>query len=272
MPYRKPYKTYPTNKSRFAKRWYIDASIPKSVPIVGGTSLRAGSGNLAKRNLNAVIKSAISNSSILKHKVIDSGSNFQAKHNTILTFNPLGNIPTGTGENSRVSTDIHVKQIRVNFRFTNVLTLTHPQRGSSVKVRLMWVRRDLGVLASNDTFGSGLGAGTLFPDGMTNTMLSPLDRDKVTVLSDTIVDIPAAYTYWHTLDAVPTSSINSKYITFDCPLKEFQFRYQLQNSGYSAINKNVYLIMVPFLEGATTGSTDILQCQFTSVVDFTDNR
>jgi len=249
-------------KSRFAKRWYIDASIPKSVPFIGGSSLRAGSGTLNKRSLNAIVKRELSNNLSLKKKVINITSLDNFKHNTLYTFNPLGNITIGTGENARLSTDIHVKKIQVSMRITNRTDLAPPFLCSATHIRMMWVRSENDVLASSDTFASGLGTSSLFVDGQNDPMLSTLDKDKLTVLSDTIYEIPASPIFYDTALATAKPTISSKVIHFDCPQKEFGFKYQTLTSGYSAVNKNVYLVLCPYIEGATTGDTAVVNYQF----------
>lgn len=53
---RKTYTRRPATKARLSKRWYVDASIPKSMPFIGGSSFKAGSGSLSKRSLQTLIR------------------------------------------------------------------------------------------------------------------------------------------------------------------------------------------------------------------------
>lgn len=262
MPYRRNYRK-PVNRSKYQKRWYVNASVPKSMPFIGGSSFRAGSGALNKRSLNTVIKRAITDNTALKQKVINVTDSANFQHDSLYTFNPLGNIPIGTGENARLATDIHIKSIKLNFLFNNRTDIAAPLLDSAVTVRMMWVRLEADYRASFDTFGSGVGTGDIFVDGQNSPMLSQLEKDKCTILSDTKFEIPATQL---------SGRIASKYITYDCPLKDFTFKYQSTTSGYSSVNKNVYLVCAAYLIGATTGVTPLCNYQFTSVVNFTDTR
>lgn len=253
----------PSQNSRLKKRWYFDASIPKSVPLIGGSSLKMGSGNLSKRSLNSIVKEVQLKNAVLKHKVIDTAATATMLANTHITHNPLGNIPVGTGENARLSTDIVIKSIIYHFTITPNLANGAPLTNAPIFLRFMWVRSETDVLASQDTFGSGLGTSSLYISGFSGTILAPLDKDKVTVLSDTMVKIPQGN----------QATINNTILyKTECPLKDFPFRYSTPTSAFSVVNKNVYLVVFPYQEGATTGTTNICNYQFTTDIQYVDVR
>lgn len=254
----------PSQKSRLKKRWYFDASIPKSVPLIGGSSLKMGSGNLSKRSLNSIVKEVQLKNAVLKHKVIDNaGTTATMLANTHITHNPLGNIPIGTGENARLSTDIIVKSIMFHFAITPNLLNPAPLTNAPIFLRFMWVRSETDVLASQDIFGSGLGTSSLYISGFSGTILSPLDKDKVTILSDTTVKIPQGN----------LSTINNTILyKTECPLKDFPFRYSTPTSAFSVVNKNVYLVVFPYQDQGVTGTTNICNYQFTADIQYVDSR
>lgn len=271
MRYQKTYRRPIARKNRLTKRWYVDASIPKSVPIIGGSSFRAGSGALTKRSLNAV-KNMISNGGTTKQKVVNVGLIANFLQDTMYTFNPLGNITIGTGENARIGTDIHVKHINFKIRFNQRTDLVVPYLNAPVTIRMMWVRTNVQVLASQDTFGSGLGATTLFLDGQNSPILSTLDKDKVTILADTTFNMPITPLAFNSATNAVIPTITSKVVEFPCPATDFTFKYQSTTSGYSIVNKNIYLVVVPYLQGTSLGSTILLDYSFTSNTQFTDSR
>lgn len=249
-------------QQRLRKRWYFDASIPKTVPFVGGTSLRMGSGNLVKRSITAAVKNAIVNAGPTKHKVVDATTLVFLQHQTTYTWNPLGNIPIGTGETSRLATDIHVKKIKLKFVFANDATQSTLLRNQPLHVRVMWIRSDAQVQGGTDVFGSGLGNSDLFVPGFSLPFNAVIDKDRCTAISDNSYRIPAA-------------SVDGTYsvlqFDYDCPLKDFGFKYDGLTSNYSSVNKNLYCIVIPYQVGQTTG-VNALQMQFSADVEFCDGR
>jgi len=271
MPYQKTYRRPITRNNRLKKRWYIGGTLGNSVPIIGGSSFHAGTSPLTKRSLNAV-KSMIKDSGTTKNKVINVGTIANFLHDTMYTFNPLGNITIGTGENARLGTDINVKHINFRIRLTQRTDLVPPYLNAPVFVRMAWVRTNVQVLASQDTFGSGLGASSLFLDGQNSGQLSTFDKDKVTVLNDMTFQMPITPLSFNSTTNTVIPTVTSKIVDFPCPAKDFVFKYGSTTSGYSVVNKNVYLVVIPFLYGTSVGSTILLDYSFTSNTQFTDSR
>lgn len=246
MPYRtrKPYK-------RLRKRWYAQASIPKSVPFVGGSSFKAGSGRLTKRSLTTMIRSG----GVLSHRAIQP-ENFNLANSTHYTFNPLGNIPIGTGNTNRVGTDIFVKKIRGDFviRRDQNASATATINDSDMYLRVMWLRSQNRYLDGSDDFGTGFGTGQIFLDGTSEPFTGTPDKDKVTVLADKKVLVPAANF---------ASQSTNRAVEIDCPVTDFSFMYESTSSNFSIKNKNVYCVVIPFVQNAgTTTVVGALQSQF----------
>jgi hypothetical protein len=233
------------------------------MPLIGGSSFRAGSGTLSKRSLNAAMKQAVINNATIKQKNIDIASVANFLANTHYVFNPLGNIPIGTGENARICNDIVVKNITLSFTFSSRLDMSQPVKGAPVFIRLIWLRAEADTVASSDLFVSSLGGIDLYKSNMSASIVAQLEKDKNTILSDTIVKIPQS----NILD-----SNNVLLYTTTCPVKDFVFKYSSSSSAFSSVNKNVYLIAFPYTTAATTGTTALVNYQFTSSVEFVDSR
>lgn len=255
-------KRTPVKNTRFRKRWYFDATIGKSVPIIGGTGLRMGSGPLTKRSINTAVKSAMINTLAKKTKVINPTTFVPLNHDTWHTLNPLGNIPIAVGEASRLSTDIHVKQIKFTAVVANLLGLPTASRTQAIYVRAILVRSEVDAIAGIDTFASGLGGTNLLVNGQNSTQLGMLDKDKCTVLADQTFRVPQS-----TVDGCPSTLK----FDFNCPLQNFPFKYESLTSNYSSVNKNVYLVLAPYLLGPSIG-TSACEIQFSMTVDFADGR
>jgi hypothetical protein len=256
---KRTYRSKP--KSRFSKRWYIDASIPKSMPFIGGTTLRAGSGTLTKRSLAAAVKNAARMTDANKNKMAIAFENLV--QGTYYTFNPLGNIPIGTGETARIGADIYVDHISIKAIVHSNPTLPGAKQDLPVHFRVMWVRSTQAVASGSDTFISGLGASSLNVESTTEPILAHLDKDKVTVLSDNYYTIPSPQV---------TGKANSLTLDLSCPLKGFPFKYQTATSSFSATNKNIYCVIVPYIVGGTTGTDIVMTLYSQSWVQFSDSR
>ena len=104
---------------RKGKRWYFDASLSKSIPFVGGSSLRMGSGALTKRSITQAVRAQVIRTQENKQKIVNSGASSGMTHSTIYTFNPLGNIPIQTGQNGRIGSEIFIKNIILRMNISN---------------------------------------------------------------------------------------------------------------------------------------------------------
>lgn len=257
------YRNY--NKSsapkRFQKRWYVDASIPKAVPFIGGSTFKAGSGSLNKRSLSALVRSEARSLEAVKLKATQVNT-VTLLDDTWYTLNPLGNIPIGTGEVNRLSTDIFVKSVKLRMTLTNNSLLAPGIVNNPVHFRMMWVRTSVPVLASSDLFASGLGNSDLVSQGNDKPLYSIIDTDKVTVLSDTIVTVAP----YHAAQTI------SKFVEFDCPLTNFPFNYSTSTSNFSTRNKNLYCLITPKIVGGVSGTTTDASLSYSFCTKFTDSR
>ena len=195
-------------KTQKNKRWYLDATIGKSVPIVGGTSLKAGSGTLQKRSLlSKTVKQAVVAMQDNKQKIITGGGTSSMTHNTIYTLNPLGNIPIGAGANSRVGSEIYVKNIILRLMISNrTAAASATGRDSATMFRVMWVKIDQDYLSGSDSLSTGVGSTDVFVQASNYLALSAVDYNRAEVLDDQMIKIYPNY--------VLTNSVNQHYLDF----------------------------------------------------------
>jgi len=249
MSYRNYKKAAPASQK--AKRWYVDASIPKGIPFVGGSSFRAGSGTLTKRSLTNLIRAT----GETKQKIVGNGITTAMTQNTLYSFNPLGNITIGTGANSRLGASIFVKR----WIFTCVLSNNGATSTlDSTLMRFIVVKLDGDYLSGSDVLGAGVGATDIFVTNSSQMINSHIDNNKCSVLYDKV----------HLLDSSGSLGIAEKSISFEV-CKDKMFKYQTPSSNYSALG-NYYLVAVPYATGKTSGVTPIADIRFESLVDFAD--
>lgn len=250
----KTYSKRPT-ASRFSKRWYVDAQVPKAVPFIGGASFKAGSGNLTKRSIQNIIRNSVLEN---KQKIcIDTGT--LMTHNTQYTFNPLGNIPIGTGDASRVSDVIHVKNIKVRTQFQSLGI-------KETLLRVTWLKTNAEYLSGSDATASGLGSSEVYLNGATQLAQSILDSDKVTVLSDQIHRITHT-----TTNALGAAEPKQYFFDHTCPLPAGGMRmiYKSGTSNYSR-DKNLYMVISSWSFGDTSGVTQHGTFASDVVINFCD--
>jgi hypothetical protein len=232
------------------------------VPFIGGSAFKAGSGTLNKRSLNASIRDVVRHTEPKKYKVVDHIYSQDLLANTIYTWNPLGNIPIGTGENQRLSTEIYVTRIGLKLAFLNNEGL-----GSTftrqVNCRVMWVRSEAQYGSGSDAFGSGLGLTDLFYAGQTIPTFAFPDNDKCTILSDTMVRIPAlAY----------SGAQESAYREIDAPIGSgMTFKYSSLTGDYSTKSKNIYCVIACQIPGDVTGTTVDARLEWQGCVEYRDS-
>lgn len=266
MPYRNPtssfYKKKTAPKSRLNRRWFFDATLPKTAFTSGG-GFRMGDGSLNKRSLMAAVKAETRNLEVTKYKAIPLSTQ-PLLAGTWYTLNPLGNITIGTGETNRVGTDIFVRKIKLKLVAHNNVALIGALAGATVHFRMLWIRSAVPVGSGLDIFGpSGLGNSDLVQQGNTYPLTSIIDKDKCSVLSDTVFTIPQSNI---------SASNNSKYVEFDCPVQDFPFRYSSATSNFSNVNKNVYCLITPQIVGDSTGTTQDMHIVYQWSTEFADSR
>lgn len=234
-----------------AKRWYVDAQIPKGVPFVGGSSFRAGSGTLTKRSLMNMIKAEKEN----KQKIINSGLTVDLLHNTIYTWNPFGNITIGSGQNARSGSSIDVRGVRINMLLS---TTGGASLDKERNFRVMVVEHDAQYMSGNDQFGSGLGSTELFVQGSSIMSCAIPDLNRCKVLFD-----QRYYVIPQITGGSPVAHVDLE------TLKNKAMNYATTTSNYS-LQKNYYVVLIPELPLGTNGVSIVGRVDFESVVDFTD--
>jgi hypothetical protein len=236
-----------------SKRWYVDASIPKAVPFIGGSSFKAGSGTLSKRSLDTMIKRA----GETKQKIYTGGASVAMTQNTIYSFNPLGNIPIGTGANSRIGSSIFVKSFDINLLLSNYgATLWI----DTVSFRIMLVKIDQEYLSGTDTLAAGVGSTDIFVASSAQMLNSHIDKNKAHVL----------YDQTHTLEnnGAGSACVTQKPVRLSL-LKDKSFKYSSHTSNYSNYG-NYYLLVMPYVVGKASGTSIIADVRYESVVNFSD--
>lgn len=258
MPYIKNRTAYrrPT-ASRFQKRWYVDAQVPKAIPFIGGASFKAGSGTLTKRSIQNIIRNSVLEN---KQKIsIDTGT--LMTHNTQYTFNPLGNIPIGSGDASRVSDNVHVKSINVRTQFQSLGI-------KETLLRVTWLKTTAEYLSGSDATTSGLGSSEMYLNGTTQLGQAILDTDKVTVLSDVTHRITHT-----TTNALGVAEPKQYFFDHSCPLPSggTKMVYKTGTSNYSR-DKNLYMVISSWSFGDTSGVTQHGTFASDVVVNFVDGQ
>lgn len=231
------------------KRWYIDASLPKSVPFIGGSSFKAGSGTMVKRMVQNELK-----------KTQETKINKVSYQSSVLTMNtlyciaPIQDIAVGTAVNQRVGNQISVKHMRYRVSLNNA-TLTQ------VKFRLITVWIPHNTTISSGTFAGAIGTTELFyTTGSDNGIIFSLYNNKLphTVICDKIITVNADY------------SGQSKTITknFDCPINK---KITYKPSSTLLTDWNLYTVVIPYSPGATPAVTQIGYINIDSITTFTDD-
>lgn len=255
MSYSKALTKKPTqSRTKLQKRWYVDASIPKSMPFIGGTSFKAGSGSLNKRSLQQVVNA-------VRSQVLESKSTYNVTsttgllHNTIYTNNLLGQIPIGSGDDSRIGDQIHVRSLRCRLHFIRPTT---PQ--ANTYVRCMIIKSQAEYRVSNTDLGSGLGSNEIFQTGANLLHMSIPDFSRCTVLADKLMTIPAGN--------LVASVSGVCVLDYTIP---FTQTFKTTASGYGK-EMNYYLVVIPFADGGVTGTTDCGNAFPELLVSFTDGK
>lgn len=245
-------------KSAYApktKRWYVDASIPKGVPFIGGTSLKAGSGTLSRRSLIAQVKNSLTEK---KTKIVSTSTTGYV-HNTCYTHAPLANIPIGTGPNSRLGQVIQNVNLNYKMMLGNLNAAVATQ-ATPIFVRVFVVKSRAQYQSGSDTFGSGIGSTDLFESGTTYFNIAALDTNKVVILYDKIIKLAPTNT-------LVTKSNDVQILDINLDLGKMDYLTPTSNYGK---NNNPYICLIPYVVGGTTGVTVCGEIQCEGEVTFHD--
>lgn len=251
-----------TSATQFAKpkqkRWYVDAAIPRGIPFIGGSTFKAGSGTLQKRSIVNAVKQSL----IETKQKITVGSCVGMLHNTCYTHNFLGNIPVGTGSASRIGQTINVLSCRYTLEVNNV-------GGSAAALliptyfRFICFKSRAQAQQSTDSFSSGIGSTDIFESGSQNLLMSKIDYNKVNLLSDKVVKLQVA--------KLPSPYTNDS-VLYNCDEVGIgKMEYLTPTSNYGKV-QNVYMVVIPYTPGGSTGTTVCGNVNYEGFVAFQDTR
>jgi len=223
---------------RRRKRWFFNATLPKSVPFVGGAGVSFGSGKMGKRSLVKTVKRTVHKMEEAKHKIINATQT--PKHDTIYTLNLLGNISQGNTGFTRNGDSVFVEAIKIR-NYMEQLAANE----NTVFFRLLLVRHDNDHLSGSDNWGSGLGLTDIYHTGSTiaGIIQGLVDAKKVSVLLDKT----------YTVNKQVTGKVNVKIDSMLIPIKQ-KFVYK-DGTNYGKF-ANYYLVLHAFASGGSTGTTD----------------
>lgn len=252
MVYRKRNYKKTNKKTGLKKRWYFSAGA--KLPIVGQTNISFGSGSLNKRSLTSKIKATELRLAETKRKTVTNASIPTSTHNTIYTFNPLGNITAGTAVSNRLGDRIFVKGINVR------LHLFSPYADQDVKYRFIVCKHDDEYLSASDAWGSGLGSSQLFYN-YNDGVIAQTDPRRVHIIHDEILQLPRM-----SVSATPAQNVSL--------LKDMYINVSHDQQYVTGTNfnkkQNLYLAIIPYRVGGTTGTTICGQVDMSAVVTFKD--
>lgn len=219
------YRRKPVNKRRNKKRWYLDATIGRNVPIIGGTGLRMGTQRAVQRQ----VKRQILKTEETKKLVTVIGSPALG-HNTIYTAQ-LNNIPQGTSSTTRVGDSVFYCGVNVKAHLTTNVT------NSLWRIYIIRHRDSFGPSVLN-TIGSGIGSSLMFRNGDTSPW-SYINSDDVTVVCSKTLKVDSKF----------SGELPYREFRMNCRImKKFQFRTGSTSEGEY---NNYYMVILPYV---TTGS------------------
>uniref|UniRef100_UPI0040479B53 hypothetical protein n=1 Tax=Yoonia sp. TaxID=2212373 RepID=UPI0040479B53 len=246
-----PYKR--SLSSRKQKRWQISATVGKSVPFIGGSSFRAGSGH-QKRSLDTHIKNVV-RSQVLEPKVFHLDDTYSPTllHNTIYTYNIMKDITIGTNDNQREGDYVHFKKAHYQCQFFGATA------GSSdrLHLRYMVVKSKIADTTSG-IVSSHLGATDIFYATADNLLLAHWSPRECTVILDNTITTSPAY----------ANQKISKQFVIDLDLPKFVYEEA------SLVGKfyNYYLVFIPYQDRASAGVTAVGDLVINGLTGFTDGK
>lgn len=258
---------------RYHSKWYFDGvHNPKGRSRIGfGSGRRPDDLVQAKKMINKTIQRKIRGSEVIKWKVTGLqspgvGASGLFSGNTIYTLNPLGNIPIGTGETQRLSTEIFVKSVRLCMSLrTNPAITGGGALLQAPQYRLIWCRSVIPTGTASDAFAaSRLAVADMFVEGTSVPFFGKLDPDRVTVLSDEYGMVPVGNG--------GTGIPNSKLIVSYAPIgKGFPYAYNTISSNSSNKNKNLYCVVIVYINSDSSTIQDVIP-EYAWVTEFTDGN
>lgn len=244
-------KFTPRKTAAKSKRWFVDATLGKNVPFIGGSGVRFGNGTLTKRSLMNTVRNTI-----LEEKQFQlSNSGGSLTHNTIYSSNLLGNIPIQVGSAGRLGQKLHMKATTLNINITGVTGSTYP-----IHCRVMVLRSNAQYHSGSSSITAGLGSTDIFEAGHSELLIAPTDSNKCVILYDRLVQLKTTNYSAGTADAA----------TLHIPLKAGNYEYLTTTSNYMR-DKNLYLVFIPYYYGGTPGTTVCCTVLQETCINFTDS-
>lgn len=246
-------RRYNTKKS---KRWYVNATVGKNVPLIGGTGIKFGSGK-AKRSLDAHIKSVVRRQ-VLAPKLYRSGESTQSSvlQNTIYSRNLYSAITQGDDEENRTGDTIGIKSHKIKLRL-----MGHSSGDTDlINWRVMIVKSKV---ADGDTGwkSAHIGSSSIFWDSPSDLVLAMCCYNECTVLYDQV----------HQMRPGVANQKQSKYfeVNFDAPNS---FKYNETAGNNLGKFHNYYFVVIGDRERATTGTDVIGDIKYSDAISFVDSK
>lgn len=247
-------------KSSKGKRWYVNATVGKNVPLIGGTGIRFGSGSSkAKRSLERQVKSIVKRSVLEPKMFRDTSSYSGLTHNTLYTYNLLSGITQGDDEEHRTGDHIGIKSAHLRLHLMGHSAGTF----DALKFRVMIIKSK--VADSQAGWKSAhIGSSSIFWDNPSDMLLGMICFNQCSALYDNIITVAPS------VGTTSQPQKIGKYI--DVPFKlPSSFAYD-EVSGNVGKFANYYVVVVPWQERASTGSTVLGDLTSSLCVSFVDSK
>lgn len=227
------------------KRWYLDASSGIGGPLIGGVSVKAGSGTISKRAIKTIVKKELVKDS--ETKFSNQNENFATRiQSQVYTYAPLQTYPLpGSTYYQRIGSDIYLRNLVLKFNFQNSgVNAASPGPFPIVRFRIMafWADSQLVVTpGTGGVFGSGVGTSQLFFGSTVGTANALINNklDHVMILDKTIV-VKADY----------AGELKSSIQTISLKLNK-KVTFHNDTAPMFLKDKQLYVVVIPYAVGGT---------------------
>lgn len=214
---------------RKTKRWYVDASVPKGVPFVGGSRFQAGSG--FQRRMVKVARREIARQEEVKQLQFGLFRDTLI-HNTIYTIAPTQALMKGVDGNQRTGDQVFMKHIAMKFAIGNY-SVGNVGTGQ-VKYRVMglWLDKQLTSANPSTTLWSGVGSTDVFHNSasVVNAMINNKLGHKV--ICDRVYTV------------TPSTEGNKVIqVKLDCPINR---KVTYTSNGVYFKDEQLYFLVIPW--------------------------
>lgn len=203
-----------------------------------------------KPNAAAAARKAFRQSQVTLYK--DAVNTFTAFQDTVMGFNPFGNIAQGVAGNQRTGDSIHAKTLHMNFRF-------NPTVVGRVMARVMIIASDVSGQIGTDQFGiDSPGQSTIFRDA--GALTSDIDLSLVDLTRN---DLLYEKKYEFASDVA-----NGQQFAFEL---KYNFNRKLQyKPGLATLKYKTYYVIVVMYRDGTKGVGSLGGVGFKSTLTFND--